>query len=135
MRSLAILLPLTLAACVSTHGADVQRDGSLTLTFIRGYSRSDAMRGPIHAALRAQPDGETVGLPCAFIDDTWPGKWLYLTHFPGVHNAADAEAFEAAVREAHHLLGKVVGQRSWSLADTREAADALARFLAPEPPR
>lgn len=62
MKRLTLLFPLALAACVSTHGADVQRDGSLTLTFIGGYSRNDAMRGPIHAALRAQPDGASVYL-------------------------------------------------------------------------
>lgn len=62
MRNAIVLLPLALAACVSTHGADVQRDGSLTLTFVGGYSRSDAMRGPIHAALRGQPDGASVYL-------------------------------------------------------------------------
>lgn len=63
MTRLALLaLPLALAACPSIHGADRQSDGSLTLTFIGGYSRSDAMRTPIHAALRAQPDGASVFL-------------------------------------------------------------------------
>lgn len=63
MKRLTILAPLLLlTACPSIHGADVQRDGSLTLTFIGGYSRSDAMRGAVHAALRAQPDGASVYL-------------------------------------------------------------------------
>lgn len=65
MKRAIILVPLLLAACAgipSIHGADRQPDGSLTLTFIGGYSRSDAMRTPIHAALRAQPDGATVML-------------------------------------------------------------------------
>ena len=59
---LAALLPLALAACPSIHGADTDASGALTLTFIGGSSRSDAMRTPIHAALRAQPDGASVML-------------------------------------------------------------------------
>lgn len=62
MTRLALLAPLLMTACPSIHGADRQTDGSLTLTFIGGYSRSDAMRTPIHAALRAQPDGASVYL-------------------------------------------------------------------------
>lgn len=60
---LAILAPLLLlTACPSYHGADRQSDGSLTLTFIGGYSRSNVTRGAVHAALRAQPDGASVFL-------------------------------------------------------------------------
>lgn len=59
---LAALLPLALAACPSIHGADRQSDGSLVLTFVGGYSRSDAMRGAVHAALRAQPDNALIYL-------------------------------------------------------------------------
>lgn len=63
MNRALILAPLLLlTACPSVHGADRQADGSLVLTFIGGYSRSDAMRGPIHAALRSQPDGASVHL-------------------------------------------------------------------------
>lgn len=66
---------LSLAACAgipSIHGADRRPDGSMTLTFIGGYSRSDAMRGMVHRALEAQPDGSTLTLGangCLYLTD------------------------------------------------------------------
>ena len=63
MTRIAILAPLfLLTACPSIHGADTDRSGALTLAFVGGYSRSDAMRGAVHMALRAQPDGSLVYL-------------------------------------------------------------------------
>ena len=59
----------------------------------------------------------------------------YLTTFPGVHNAADAEAFEAAVRGAFHFLHDLVEcgvDPGGYSRTTRLHRDALARFLAPE---
>lgn len=63
MTRIAILAPLLLlTACPSIHGADTDASGALTLTFIGGMSRNDVMRGAVHSALRAQPNGASVFL-------------------------------------------------------------------------